>query len=154
MLQGNEPQIIRRDNAYSVKKQFGDIYDCIVTNVLNDGRIHVHVPDLGSDLGPILPLSTDITNKYSVNDTVVGTFMTSAMTSFVIFGSSKAKNRSSILIFATEEDRTESLSTSPSVGVFTYVTSTNTVQYWNGTTWAQIADTAEPQSVISIQVFS
>ena len=137
MMQGNEPQIIRRDNAYSVKKQFGDIYDCIVTNVLNDGRIYVHVPDLGSDLGPILPLSTDITNKYSVNDTVVGTFMTSAMTSFVIFGSSKSKKRSSILIFSTEQERTDSLGAVPTSSFFTYVIETGYLQLWNGTTWTQ-----------------
>lgn len=111
MLQGNEPQIIRRDNAYSVKKEFGEIYHCIVTNVLSDGRIYAHVPDLGSDIGPVLPLDTDITNKCKVGDTVIGTFLTSAMTSFVIFGSSKATNRSSILIFATEAERTASLGT-------------------------------------------
>jgi hypothetical protein len=144
MLQGNEPQIIRRDNAYSVKKQFGDIYDCIVTSVLNDGRIYVHVPDLGSDLGPILPLSTDITNKYSVNDTVVGTFMTSAMTSFVIFGSSKARKRSSIVIFATEEERTNSLELTPSSSFFTYVLSTGNLEVWNGTTWVQFIGPTGP----------
>lgn len=144
MMQGNEPQIIRRDNAYSVKKQFGDIYDCIVTNVLNDGRIYVYVPDLGSDLGPILPLSTDITNKYSVNDTVVGTFMSSAMTSFVIFGSSKARKRSSILIFSTEQERTDSLGAIPSSSFFTYVIETGYLQLWNGTAWTQFIGPTGP----------
>lgn len=149
MMQGNEPQIIRRDNAYSVKKQFGDIYDCIVTNVLNDGRIYVYVPDLGSDLGPILPLSTDITNKYSVNDTVVGTFMTSAMTSFVIFGSSKARKRSSILIFSTEQERTDSLGAIPNSSFFTYVMETGYLQLWNGTTWVQYLTTVPTGSINS-----
>lgn len=144
MLRGNEPQIVRRDNAYSVKKQFGDMYDCIVTRVLNDGRIHVYVPNLGSDMGPILPLNTDITNKYSVNDTVVGTFMTSAMNSFVIFGSSKSRNRSSILIFPTEQERTNAIGSTPSSSFFTYVIENGYLEFWNGTEWLNISGLAGP----------
>jgi hypothetical protein len=138
MVMGNEPQIIRRDNAYSVKKEFGEIYHCIVTNVLSDGRIYAHVPDLGSDIGPVLPLDTDATNKCSVGDTVVGTFITTAMTSFVVFGSSKSKNRSSILLFATEEEREISLGSVPSSSLFTYVSATENLEFWNGTVWKPI----------------
>ena len=145
MLNGSQPQTIRRDNAFSVRKDPGEIFNCIVTRVTTDGRIHVHVPELGSDLGPVLPLDTDLTKKYKVDDTVVGTFLTSAMSSFVIFGLSKSSNRSSILVFATEAERTASLGTSPSTGVFTYVTATSAVEYWNSSAWVQITGTPGPE---------
>jgi hypothetical protein len=138
MLTPPQPQTIRRDNAFSVPKQHGELYNCIVTRVTSDGRVHVYVPELGSDLGPILPLDTDLTNKCKIDDTVVGTFLTTAMSSFVIFGATKSSNRSSILIFATETDRTLSLGTSPATGVFSYVTGTSKIEYWNGSEWIEI----------------
>ena len=138
MLDAPQPQVIRRDNAFSIPKDPGEIFNCIVTKVTPDGRIHIHVPELGSDLGPVLPLDTDLTKKYKVDDTVVGTFLTSAMTSFVILGSSKSSNRSSILVFPTELERTAALGMTPSTGVFTYVTATSAVQYWDGSAWMSI----------------
>jgi hypothetical protein len=60
------------------------------------------------------------------------------MTSFVILGSSKSSNRSSILVFPTELERTAALGTTPSTGVFTYVTATSAVQYWDGSAWMSI----------------
>jgi hypothetical protein len=107
----------------------------------NDGRVHVHVPELGTDIGPVMPLDVDLTKKYKIGDTLVGTFLTSAMTSFVIFGSTKTTNRSSILIFATEDDRTVSLGASPDTGIFTYITGTSVVEYWDGSAWVQTGGT-------------
>jgi hypothetical protein len=166
MLTPPQPQPIRRDNAFSVPKQPGEIYNCVVTTVMTDGRISVHVPDLGSDIGPIMPLNTDLSNKYKADDTVVGTFMTQAMNSFIIIGSTKSKNRSSILIFPTVFDRSLDIGANPSYSVFTYVAEMGYLEYWNGTEWVQfmgpkgddgvngtdaIYDTA--QAVISSRVF-
>jgi hypothetical protein len=141
MLTSPQVQSIRRDNAYSIPKQPGEIYNCVVTRAGNDGRVHVHVPELGSDLGPIIPIDTDLTKKYKAGDTLIGTFLTSAMTSFIIFGSTKTTNRSSILIFPTEDERTSVMGETPSVGTFSYIVNTSAVAYWDGTAWSQITGT-------------
>jgi hypothetical protein len=79
------------------------------------------------------------------------------MTSFIVFGSTKSSNRSSILIFANESDRNASIGESPISSVFTYVAETGYLEFWNGTEWIDFVGPTGPAAVaniLEVQVFS
>jgi hypothetical protein len=91
-----DPQIVRRDKAYSVTKRPGTFYTAFVTRAVGDGRVYVRVSELNTIYGPILPLNTTTGSFLSVGDSVVCTFTDEYFTKLIILGTIKVSSPVSV----------------------------------------------------------
>lgn len=86
------PLIVDRNKASSHPLAPGRFYFARVTNVYENGKVNIHVPELGTSYGPLFPIGATTPSQYSVNDTVVCSFTNEFFTEMLVFGSARVKN--------------------------------------------------------------
>lgn len=147
-----QPNIVRRDKASSHPREKGRLYNGIVTSVRDDGRINVRIPTLNVNYGPVMPLNTTNTSRYSKDDIVLCGFTDDNNSQIVVFGSLSTKydvftpTDYGISRYASPAARDADI-TSPSEGHVIYLLDSDELQIYNGTEWITVIDTGDSENI-------
>ncbi len=147
-----QPNIVRRDKASSHPRQQGRFYNGIVTSVRADGQITVKIPLLNVSYGPVMPLNTTNTSRYSKDDIVLCGFTDENNSQIVVFGSLSTKydvftpTDYGISRYASTAARDADI-TSPSEGHVIYLLDSDELQIYNGTEWITVIDTGNSENI-------
>jgi hypothetical protein len=86
------PLIVDRSKASSHPLSPGRFYSARVTNVYDNGKINIQVPELGTSYGPLFPIGATTPSQYAVNDIVICSFTNEFFTEMIVFGSARVKS--------------------------------------------------------------